>query len=77
MRRKKRIISPIGSSVDMEIMSNSTLLLKKIANKEDVVCPNCGKGQIKPFNQKSEINHYYICNECGYTIILTPSVVVE
>ena len=58
----------------METLSNSTLL-KTI--KGEMECPVCHTGKMKPLNPAHEVNHYFICENCGERLIIEPNVTVE
>ena len=58
----------------METLSNSTLLE---TNKGDMKCPICHTGKMKPLNPAHEVNHYFICENCGERLIIEPNVTVE
>lgn len=60
----------------MENMNNLTLLEKKLNNGE-IHCESCNVGYYKPFNPKYKVNHYFICDKCGATLMVEPNVIIE
>ena len=44
---------------------------------DNINCPHCREGIIIPFNPEFEINHAFICNNCGWSIHLEANVTVE
>lgn len=58
----------------METLNNSTLLE---TNKGEMECPVCHTGKMKPLNPAHEVNHYFICENCGERLIIEPDVTVE
>ena len=60
--------------VDMETLNNSTLLK---LNKEEMECPVCHSGKMKPLNLMYEVNHYFVCVNCGERLIMEPNVTVD
>ena len=61
----------------METNRNSTLFLDRLLSGEEVKCNICKKGIYKPFNPECEINHYFICNNCGSRFHWDPVVDIE
>jgi len=59
----------------MEVSSN--LILLDNINSGEVESIKCHKGKMKPFNPNSQINHCYICDNCGERLMITPNVIVE
>ena len=47
-------------------------LLKRIRNGEEVPCPKCKKGIIRPFNPDYKVNHAFICDFCKKGLMITP-----
>ena len=56
--------------------SKKTISLENLDSGEEV-CPKCHKGKMKPFNPKFEVNHCFICDNCGAQLTISPNIIVE
>ena len=52
-------------------------MIKRLRAGETVRCEECGKGFYRPSNPASDINHWYICDNCGAHVHWDPVVEVE
>lgn len=57
--------------------TNSSILSEKMLNRGELHCYTCKKGYYKPVNTNSDVNHCFICDECGDKLTVEPNVQIE
>ena len=62
-------------------MKDSTLFANKLTNGEEVICPTCNIGLMKPVNysgKQIDIKkiHHFKCSKCGTVIEFLPADVI-
>ncbi len=52
--------------------------LDRLYAGEKVLCPTCNKGFFEPSNRELplELNHCFLCNNCGERLNIDPDVII-
>ena len=57
--------------------TNSSILSEKLLNKGQAHCYVCKTGYYKPIKPNCELNHCFICDNCGNRLTIEPNIQVE
>lgn len=60
----------------MESLNNSISYASRVYSGEEVVCPTCEIGIMRPVNKNVPIkdNHCFICDNCGEALNIDPVI---
>ncbi len=58
-------------------MKDLDTLVEELERNKEARCPACDKGMLRPINTNVKVNHYYICDNCGEPLTITPNIIID